>query len=210
MKCRIFYLFLLGFLLNQLSVFAQNRQIDSLQQRLQLTKLDSNRVIILDSIAYAYSLSQPAKGILVAQEAADLAQKIGYSDGLLKSLQFMANSYNNQGDYNKALEIFLKQLAFSEKSNNGYYMAFSLMNIGIIYTQQANYTHALPYYLKSDSIIKVNKITQLAYFSYQNLGDIYDRLNQNDSAFAYYSKAFQKANEKKDIYLIGASNIGLG
>ncbi|MEQ1624621.1 MAG: hypothetical protein ABL870_08020, partial [Sediminibacterium sp.] len=100
MKCRIFYLFFLGFLLNHLPCFAQNRHIDSLHQRLQLTKLDSNRVIILDSIAYAYSLSQPAKGILVAQEAADLAQKIGYTDGILKSLQFMANSYNNQGDYN--------------------------------------------------------------------------------------------------------------
>jgi tetratricopeptide (TPR) repeat protein len=210
MKCRIFYLFFLGFLLNQLSGFAQNRQIDSLQQRLQLTKLDSNRVIILDSIAYAYSLSQPAKGILVAQEAADLALKIGYTDGILKSLQFMANSYNNQGDYNKALEIFLKQLAFSEKSNNAYNMAFSLMNIGIIYTQQADYTHALPYYLKSDSIIKSNKITKLEYFSYQNLGDIYDRLNQNDSAYTYYNKAFQKANEKNDSYLIAASNIGLG
>lgn len=210
MKCRIFYLFLLGFLLNELPCFAQNRQIDSLQERLKLATVDSNRVIIMDSIAYAYSLTLPAKGILVAQEAAELAQKIGYSDGLLKSLLFMANSYNNQGDYNRALEIFLKQLAFSEKSNNGYYMAFSLMNIGIIYTQQADYTHALPYYLKSDSIIKSNQISKLAYFSYQNLGDIYDRLNQNDSAFVYYNKAFQKANEKQDIYLIGASNIGLG
>ncbi|OYU55064.1 MAG: hypothetical protein CFE25_08860 [Chitinophagaceae bacterium BSSC1] len=210
MKCRIFYLFLLGFLLNQLPCFAQNRQIDSLQQRLALAKIDSNRVIIMDSIAYAYSLSQPAKGILVAQAAADLAQKIGYTDGLLKSLQFMANSYNNQGDYNRALEIFLKQLAFSEKSSNAYNMAFSLMNIGIIYTQQADYAKALPYYLKSDSIIKSNKITQLEYFSYQNLGDIYDRLNLNDSAYAYYSKAFEKANQKKDNYLIAASNIGLG
>lgn len=210
MKCRIFYLFFLGFLLIQLTCLSQNRAIDSLQLRLKLAKTDSSRVIIMDSIAYSYSLSLPAKGILMAQEAANLAQKIGYNDGHLKSLQFMANSYNNQGDYNKALEIFLKQLALSEKTNNGYYMAFSLMNIGIIYTQQADYNKALPYYLKSDSIIKANQIEALSYFSFQNLGDLYDRLNQNDSAYTYYNKALQKAMVKNDIYLIAASKIGLG
>ena len=161
-------------------------------------------------MAYAYSVSQPAKGILVAQTAAELAQKIGDNNGLMKALRFMANSYNNQGDYNKALEIFLKQLALSEKSKNWHDMASSLMNIGIIYTQQADYNKALPYYLQSDSIIKQNQLKDLAYFSFQNLGDLYDRINQNDAAFENYTKAFQKATQLGDGYLIGASNIGLG
>lgn len=210
MKCRIFYLYIICFLGFHPVLFAQNAQLDSLQKELNHSKQDSNRVSILNNIAYAYSVTLPAKGILVAKEAADLAQKIEYTSGLLKALRFMANSYNNQGDYNKALEIFLKQLALSEKSNNWHDMASSLMNIGIIYTQQTDYRKALPYYLQSDSIIKVYQLKDLEYYSFLNLGDLYDRLNQNEEAFNNYTKAFQKANQLGDVYLIGASNIGLG
>jgi tetratricopeptide (TPR) repeat protein len=59
-------------------------------------------------------------------------------------------------------------------------------------------------------MIKVYQLKDLEYYSFLNLGDLYDRLNQNNKAFDNYTKAFQKANQLGEDYLIGASNIGLG
>jgi tetratricopeptide (TPR) repeat protein len=130
----------------------------------------------------------------------------------IRAISFMANSYNNIGDYNKALEMFLKKEELAEKANLPENIAGTLLNIGIIYTQQQDYKKALPYYLKSDSIIKANKIASLEYYSFQNLGDLYYLLKKNDSALVYYIKAFHIASNPKaeNLHFMGASYIGLG
>ena len=192
--------------------YAQNRITDRISTQVVNEKIDSNKVRLLNDLAYAYSTSNPAKGILTAQEAYTLAQKINLPVEEIRALSFMANSYNNIGDYNKALEMFLRKEALAEKANLPENIAGSLINIGIIYTQQQDYKRALPYYLKADSIIKANKIVNLVYYSFQNLGDLYDRLNKNDSALFYYNKAFQIASNPKseNLEFMGASHIGLG
>ncbi len=202
--------FLLIFILFATLCNAQGNQVDSLLNDLVNSKKDTNRVKTLNELANAYNLFLPAKGLITAKEANELAAKLKYTDGQLKSFSFMANAYNNIGNYNKAMEIFLTQLTILEKINNPPRLANVLMNIGILYTQQKEYTKALPYYLKSDSIIKTNKIAKIEYNSFQNLGDIYDRLNKNDSAFYYYKKAFNLALKLNNPYFIGASYIGLG
>ncbi|MEI7628955.1 MAG: tetratricopeptide repeat protein [Bacteroidota bacterium] len=209
MKNILLFCSLLFFFSNQ---YAQTKYTDSISVLLENEKNDSNKVRLLNDLAYAYSSSNPAKGILTAQEAYNLAQKINSIVEETRAISYMANSYNNIGDYNKALEMFLKKEVLAEKANLPESIAGALMNIGIIYTQQFDYKRALPYYLKSDSIIKANKLEDLEYYSFQNLGDLYDRLNKNDSALIYYKKAFQIANNQKPESLesIGASYIGLG
>jgi tetratricopeptide (TPR) repeat protein len=192
------------------SQFAQTSDAERFSQQLEKENIDSKRIPLLDSLARAYSLFNPAKGILTAQEAYNLAHKTNSKIEELHALGFMANSYNNIGNYNQALEMFLKQEVLAEKANIPASIASALMNIGIIYTQQSDYKKALPYYLKSDSIIKANKLTKIEYNSFQNLGDLFDRLNKNDSALLYYNKAFQIAIEENNSEYLGGSYIGLG
>ncbi len=190
--------------------FAQTSDAERYSQKLEKENIDSKRIPLLDSLARAYSLFNPAKGILTAQEAYNLAHKTNSKIEELHALGFMANSYNNIGNYNQALEMFLKQEVLAEKANIPASIASALMNIGIIYTQQSDYKKALPYYLKSDSIIKANKLIKIEYNSFQNLGDLYDRLNKNDSALLYYNKAFQIASKENNSEYLGGSYIGLG
>lgn len=189
---------------------AQINEADRISALLEKEKIDSNRIHLLNDLARAYSLFNPAKGIITAQEAYNLAVKTNSQSEELRALKFMANSYNNIGNYNQALDMFLKLEILSEKANLPSSIASALMNIGIIYTQQQDYSKALPYYLKSDSIINANKITNLKYNSYQNLGDLYDRLNKNDSALLYYTQAFEIATSLNIPEYIGGSYIGLG
>ena len=188
-KLLLFFLLMLFYQVQ----YAQMNVVDSISDLLAKEKIDSNRIHLLNDLARAYSLNNPAKGIITAQDAYNLAHKTNSKVDELKALKFMANSYNNIGNYNQALEMFLKQEV-----------------IGIIYTQQSDYKKALPYYLKSDSIIKANKLTSIEYNSYQNLGDLYDRLNKNDSALLYYKKAFLLAAKENNSEYLGGSYIGLG
>lgn len=191
-------------------LFAQIKKVDSLLNILQSQKPDSNKVKILNEIGIAYSQFLPSKAIIYVDEAYNLAVKLKLAEQELKALSLMANTYNSLGNYNKAMEISLKQLQVLEKVNNPRRLAIVLMNLAVYYTQQNDYTRALYYYLKSDSVIIQNKIPGINYNIAQNLGDLYDRLNKNDSAFFYYSKALAIANLMENNNFIGASNVGLG
>ena len=204
-KLLLFFLLMLFYQVQ----YAQMNVVDSISDLLAKEKIDSNRIHLLNDLARAYSLNNPAKGIITAQDAYNLAHKTNSKVDELKALKFMANSYNNIGNYNQALEMFLKQEVLAEEANLPSNIASALMNIGIIYTQQSDYKKALPYYLKSDSIIKANKLTSIEYNSYQNLGDLYDRLNKNDSALLYYKKAFLLAAKENNSEYLGGSYIGL-
>jgi len=191
-------------------LFAQIKKADSLLNVLQGQKSDSNKVKTLTDISIAYSQFLPSKAIIYVEEAYNLAVKLKLAEQELRALSLMANTYNSLGNYNKAMEISLKQLQVLEKVNNPRRLAVVLMNLANYYTQQTDYTRALYYYLKSDSVIIKNNIPGLNYNIAQNLGDLYDRLNKNDSAFVYYSKALGIANKMNNINFIGASYVGLG
>lgn len=189
---------------------AQRRTADSLTNLLTLEKIDSNRVTIMNKLANTYNQFDPAKGLIVAQQAYDLARKIHFVSGEVTALGFMGNAYNVTGNYNEAMELYLRQLAIAEKQYLPRRMATSLMNIAILHTQQMDLRKGLDYYLRSDSIIRVNQLKDFEFSNFVNLGDLYDRLNSMDSAFFYYSKALTRAGELNNAYYLGASFIGLG
>ncbi len=187
---------------------AQQRAIDSILKMMPKQK-DTALVKSLNQLSYRYNTSDPAKGLVTAQQAYDLARKIRFATGVSRASMNIANAYRVTGNYNKAMDVLLKQLELDEKNGNAEKLASTNMNIAITYTLQLDYKKALPYYLKSDSIIRVNKIDTLAYFNFQNLGDIYERLGKIDSAAYYYSKSLARAIKMDNNYYIGATKSGL-
>lgn len=202
---------LFAFLLCAQAVSAQTKEIDSILSLLSKNPAeDSIRVSDLNELAYRYNTFNPAKGLMNAQEAYQLAKKIHFYAGESRALRNIANTYRLTGDYNKALEILLQQLEVDEKNNIPDKLASTLMNIGILQYQLKDFKKALPYYLQSDSIIRVNKIESLTYFSFQNLGEFYEQVGKLDSAFFYYDKSLVRAIALKNNYYIGATKSGLG
>jgi len=195
-----------------MAVNAQKSKIDSLTASLANEKIDSNRVKTMNNLGSAYNQSNPAKGLIVSQQAYDLALKTHFFGGELKALDMMAYAYNITGNYNRALEIYLKQLEIAEQKKLPTRLASALMNIAIVHTQQLDYHKALRYYIRSDSVIRANQLKDWEYSSFVNLGDLYDRLNNVDSAFYYYNKSLICAMGMKvsNPYFLGASFIGLG
>jgi tetratricopeptide (TPR) repeat protein len=204
------FLIAIAFVFFACNVLAQKQTFDSLARRFSSEKIDSNRVKLLWLMSRVSNMYNPDTSLKLAQQALYLAQKIKYPEGESRSLGVLAVAFRQIGNYQKALEFFLKKLQIDEKRDNPRNLASSLINIGILYVNLEQYRDAMSYYKRADTVVSTNNITELEYYINNNLGDVYERLNINDSAFVYFSKSLVIATNKHDGDLMGTSMIGFG
>ncbi len=203
-------LVVLIFLCLPVLVLAQNDEADSIYKLLSKEKIDTNKVDQMVDIGFALRGNDPAKALVITQEALSLAKKIKYENGQSRALGTMAIIFTKLGNYPKALEFSLQRLKLVEKFNNQEKLAGVLINIGIVYVYQEDYKMALNYYYKADSIIEQYNITDIKYNIALNMGDAYDKLNSNDSAYSYFNKSLIIAMQQKNENRIARSMIGIG
>jgi tetratricopeptide (TPR) repeat protein len=205
-KLILFFLFCLPH-----GLFAQKNIVDSLYQKLDNEKIDTNRVKLMCDIAWELRVNEPAKALNIASEALSLSKKIKFADGQTKCLGSMAIIFRLMGNFPLALEYNLKRLKLIEKSDDQKKYAEALTNTGIVYTYMEEFDKALEYFYKSDSVIKIIGSLGTANFVLAlNLGDVYDKLNMNDSAFSYFTRSLGIARQIKNSNYEGMSMVGLG
>ena len=114
----------------------------------------------------------------------------------------IATSYNNignvyfyKGDYDRALEYYLKAVKIKESVLGGNHpdTAMSFYNIGMIYSAKGDYDKALEYYLKAvkilESVLGANHPDTA--MSYNNIGNVYSVRGDYDKALEYHLKAMK-------------------
>jgi tetratricopeptide (TPR) repeat protein len=194
-------------------VTAQTGKIDSLHNRLQTEKQDTNRVTLLWKLAEQYQFFKPDTTLQLAQKAYLLAKYIHYTEGESRSLAVMATGQYLLGNYTAALSNYMRKLQIEEKRNSSRNYASALNNIGLMYILLADYVNALNYLRKADSTIQiagglVKKELQNRVLI--NLGEAFYRMKNADSATYYFSQALQFSFKSGDGFYQGASLLGLG
>jgi tetratricopeptide (TPR) repeat protein len=119
-----------------------------------------------------------------------IAEKNNFKDELKKILNSLAISFNNLGEYDRALDYHLKSLSYKVKDNDEKGIAVSLNNIGVLYYRMDNHSRALHYWTKC---LELKLATNDSYdldALYLNLGWCYDALHD-----------FEKARENLDKVL---------
>ena len=97
---------------------AQTGNRDSIIQLLQNDKEDTSRVLHLANLSFEYLESKPDTTLVLALQALDLANRIGFEKGKAISLNRIGNAYGSMGNYSKGLEVYLQALHINEKINN--------------------------------------------------------------------------------------------
>ncbi|MBD0332363.1 MAG: hypothetical protein ICV66_06885, partial [Chitinophagaceae bacterium] len=94
------------------SVFAhgQNTETDSLKKMLASTAEGPKRVLVLESLSYAYLSSYPDTALQYAVQGLQLARKIKDYRGEAYCTNALGNVYFGVGDYANALEMYLRSL----------------------------------------------------------------------------------------------------
>ncbi len=164
----------------------------------------------------------------ICRDQGDLVSAINYLNKALKmneeagDKRGMAHNLTNIGiiyldqekDWEKAIENFLKSIEISKDFNNDYNIAVNWNNLGSAYLLKGNVIKAEEATLKSLAITEsIDNFLELP-GDYINLGEIYLIKKEFDQAFKYYklSDSIAKKNNQRKFSceaLLGLSNVSL-
>jgi tetratricopeptide (TPR) repeat protein len=110
----------------------------------------------------------------------------------------IGSAYKDQGDYNKALEYYIKSLKVSERMGNKNGSADNLVRIGVLYSEMNDYPKSLEKYLEALKVFKELGNKERIALSFGNIGNIYYMLGDYKNAKDYYFKGLKMHQECAD------------
>lgn len=146
-----------------------------------------------------YMNSELDSAIYYFDIAMDYAKTLGNEDLAVRTDFARANLYNLKGDYNKALELYLKTLPYFEKSNDRSRVRTVLGNIGTLYSSLQNLEMAEKYYLMAEKIaLEIDDQWGLAQV-YNGLGNIYSSRREYEKGMDFAKRSEKIAHDINDI-----------
>ena len=120
---------------------------------------------------------------------------------LAASFRCMASVYNSQGNTNKSIELFLKDLALHTQLNDQKSIGRALNNLSFTFFRGKMIDSAL-YYTNKALIFNLQlKDDYLIAFAYRNAGDLSEARKLLDSAKYYFNLSVQYAVKIKSVHL---------
>ena len=204
MKLKLLFLL---FLFQTISIYSQDKTIDSLFLVLKNTKNETVQLKLYNTISDQYKYSDGNKVAEFGNKALQLSKKLDNKIEEGNANLNLGNANIILGNYPKALNYFSSaKTIFENQSNNSDAkkgLAKALGSIGIVFSEQSNYAKSLEFYLKSVTIYEEINDQEKCAKLYNNIGVIYQSQKNYTKAIDYFSKT-QKIQEKlKDI------NIGI-
>ena len=198
---------------------SQNK-IDSLNNALSKSKIDTSKINIINMLAFEYKNINPDTSIIIAQKAIILSQTIGYELGLAE-----ANLCVGQGDLilgknEDALlalaksKMLFEKLLISNKKNTYRIkknLANTLNTIGNVHISSAEYELALKYQKESLHIRQIIHDKSGVASSFNNIALIYSKLGQYSESLKnhFASLKIKEVLQNKKGMAISYNNIGL-
>lgn len=175
--------------------------IDSLKRQLLLSKEDTNKVMLLDDISYAYTWSYPDTSVQYAQQALALAKELDYDFGIAISYNGLCRAFTTVGNFPLALDCGFKALALYQRLNNTSYIIGLYGDIGLCYREQGDYINGIKYGHKSVELALANHADILQLTGMQGmLSSIYQKNHQPDSAIKYAEAAYKVQKQWSGLF----------
>lgn len=206
---------LLSAIISSSAGLGQNRKIDSLKHLAATEKNDSLAAMHLWRIARMFSEQKEGfdSTMFYAKQGYALAKKKNLLTGMWLNLAEQCFCYQRNGNYQKALRLYLDFLKLCEEKNNVTVTTRVLSVISELYTKLEDYNTAINYAKKNTPVIIASQIgggwlTGNLY----TIGLAYIHLHQPDSALVYFQQGFALAsrnlkpgefNGNRDQMLVG-------
>jgi serine phosphatase RsbU (regulator of sigma subunit) len=207
-KLSFFWLATILLIIN-FSIKAQN-VADSLQNLLNTSLKEEDKVLILIELAGEFTEKKPEETILRINEATSLAEKIGFQKGLGDAYNFLGTFYRRRGDYKSSLENYFKAVEIRKSLDAKSDLARTYNNLGNTYADQGSYDLSIENYLKALQMYEVLENKEGIARAIGNIGTVYYDEGNDEKALEYFFKALKinEENNNYDLLRYNHNNIG--
>jgi signal transduction histidine kinase len=176
------------------------------------TQADTTRLEAMDEYIWnGYLFTQPDSAFHYAQLEYEFAKSKGLKTQMADALNAQGISFAIRGNYDSAIDYFIKSLKIKEEIGDQEGIANLLNNIGIIYEDQGDYTRAVDNYLRSLKIREEIGDMKGVASSFNNIGNSYYNQDEYLKAIDYHTRSLnlkEKIGDEKGISE-SLNNLGL-
>lgn len=184
------------------SIFAQNHELDSLDQLIKKSPEDTNKVHLYWRTGVSIINQDAPASIFYFKKGIALATKLGFVSGLERCNNATSLAFSFRGKYDSALVYINKAVPYAIQAGNTKRLALTYLNRADVYTNLQNFSAALK---DCDVAIgyaeKINSNDGLGRI-YSIMSDIHTTLNQYPQAFASLDKSDQFFNRANNLQMI--------
>jgi len=210
MRSRTIFLLLLAFFAGN-QIYAQNRVlIDSLEKELVKAKEDTNKVNLLNSLAFEYRSADIHKAYDLLDKSIKLGKKLDYPPGLALAYNHMGILNKNERNVDSAIYYHHLALKLRKELGDEQGMASSYNNLGITYDITGDYTNAMKWQLESLRIREKLNDTSGMSACYNNIARIYAKQGRTKEAINFNEKALRLRELIADSFWVGQYTNVLG
>ncbi len=183
-------------------------QTDSLMQALEQSSTNSRaRVDALNQLTTRLVYSRPDSTIDLSLEAINIAEGLGYTEGLAVARNRLGAGYWSKGDLEEALLEFQRSESLAKAVGDTLLWGRNIGNKGIIYAAVGDNRRAIRYY--RESLLYFKNYKERTAVTYNNMGKSYLDLGSYDSAGYYLHRVPTIAQEYAPLLLpIATFNLG--
>ena len=190
--CMVTLLFLSVFI----EIQAQDKELNAIKYRLAITQNDTLKMILLDSLAFDYSETNPDSSYYYSEKGRMICQKLGYKLHEAYALNGMGYALLNMGNYPMALQTLLSGLEIASDPKNEKYIPPDKYRILI-----------LPGGSMADhNLFRLQVLTWI----HVNLGVLYENTGNAEKRLYHNRQALQLTEQTNDQSAIGTVNMNLG
>lgn len=198
------------FLLSALSLFAQQKKIDSLENVLKNPARDTNRIIALFTLADLLRGPDPDRCIALADEAILLSTELSYGRGISGATGAKCGALVNQGKADEAIRVYNQQTPVVLRF--GYVRGYCILKVkeGFVYINSGRPSDAIP--VLKEAVPECEKYKQYDALSdaYRGMGMAYTAVGDHEKAAASFVEGIKAAEKGSAFVQVGFSYISLG
>lgn len=191
---------------------AQQTYLDSCLTELQRhSQEDTVRLNLLNEIAFEYNYSAPQHGLIYADRAIALAQKLQQEKKLASAYSYKGVNYAAMGNDSAALNMYTMALALHTKLQNNSGIASALNNMAIVQVNKGRYAEALDYHTRALAVLEQLGDKKRVASALNNIGVVYLYLADYRRALDYYLRALtiQEQLGQNQAMANNLTNIGI-
>ncbi len=145
---------------------------------------------------YARAINMDESGLdsirYYAREIEAACKNINFPIGKIYSLRLTGYYYENKGDYEKAVDLYLQTLDSARKLNIIECEVAALTDLAAVYTSNLKQPQkAKEFYLECVQLNKQRGDQNSLFATYTNLGAIYNKLSESDSALYFLNEGLK-------------------